>query len=469
MKIHRTIALVAILGLLPVVGGLAAQETNRDIDVNALLQRIEELEQRVKIMDRKRELGDEAAAEKAKVTPTVSIGAGGLQVRSADSNFVFRFRGYVQADGRFYAEDESPNGNRNDTFLLRRVRPIFEGTVYERFDYRLMLDFPSGATASAANDVYVQDAYLNARILPQFQVQVGKFKEPVGLERLQSGANLLFIERAYPTQLVPNRDVGLQVHGDLAGGLLRYEAGVFNGVANGGSGDNEQYDDEKDFAARLFATPFIKSGNDWLRGLGVGVAGTYGHQDGPLRSFVTPGQQTFFSYTTGTGTNANVAADGKIWRVSPQAYYYKGPFGIFAEYALSSQHVQRTAAGTSVSETLRNTGWAVSASWFVTGEDNSFKAVTPGKPFTFGGEGWGALELTARYAQLNADNDTFPLYANPDTAASKASSWGVGANWHLNRNVKLSLDYEQTEFDGGNTDFLKDGEKVILTRAQFSF
>ena len=40
--------------------------------------------------------------------------------------------------------------------------------------------------------------------------------------------------------------------------------------------DNEQGDDEKDIAARLFATPFIKSENEWLRGLGFGVAGTVG-------------------------------------------------------------------------------------------------------------------------------------------------------------------------------------------------
>jgi phosphate-selective porin OprO/OprP len=468
VKLNKLIAASLVLAAQGGVKEIWAQSS--DVDVKALLQRVEELEQKVKIQDRKRELNDEAAAEKAKTAAAVSIGASGLQIRSADTNFVLKLRGYVQADARFYPDDAS-TGTRNDTFLLRRVRPIIEGTVAERFDYRLMLDFPSGSPATAGNNGLVQDAYLNARIYPWLQVQVGKFKEPVGLERLQSGANLLFIERGYPTQLVPNRDVGLQVHGDVLGGGLRYEVGVFNGVANGGSADNEQADDEKDVAARLFATPFVKSDNDWLRGVGFGVAGTYGEQDGALRSLVSPGQQTFFTYTTGTGAvgSPNVTADGKIWRVSPQAYYYVGPFGVFGEYVVSSQEVRQTAGAVIVQDTLRNTAWQVAASWFLTGEENSFKAVTPRSPFKFEGEGWGAFELTARYGALDVDDDTFPTFASAATSASKATSWGTGVNWHLNRNVKLSLNYEQTNFEGGTSPLLRNGEKALLTRAQFSF
>lgn len=468
MKLNKLIAASLVLAAQGGVKTVWAQKP--DVDVKALLQRVEELEQKVKIQDRKRELNDEAAAEKAKTAAAVSIGAGGLQIRSADTNFVLKLRGYVQADARFYPDDAS-TGTRNDTFLLRRVRPIIEGTVAERFDYRLMLDFPSGSPTSAGNNGLVQDAYLNTRIYPWLQVQVGKFKEPIGLERLQSGANLLFIERGYPTQLVPNRDVGLQVHGDVLGGGLRYEVGVFNGVANGGSGDNEQADDEKDVAARLFATPFVKADNDWLRGVGFGVAGTYGEQDGALRSLVSPGQQTFFTYTTGAGTIAapNVTADGKIWRVSPQAYYYVGPFGVFGEYVISSQEVRQTAGAAITLATLRNKAWQVAASWFLTGEENSFKAVTPKNPFKFDGEGWGAFELTARYGELDVDDDTFPSFASAAASASKAASWGAGVNWHLNRNVKLSLNYEQTNFEGGTSPLLNNGEKALLTRAQFSF
>src|SRR6185503_7298178 len=155
------------------VGGLAAAPTvfaDEAADtVKELRKHIEELDQKVRILERKTELDKEVASEKAKTTALVGAGANGFSIRSAETNFVLRLRGYIQADARFYADDHSA-GTANDTFLLRRVRPILEGTVFEKYDFRLMLDFGSGATATAANNAYVQDAYFTARFLPELQL-----------------------------------------------------------------------------------------------------------------------------------------------------------------------------------------------------------------------------------------------------------------------------------------------------------
>ena len=71
---------------------------------------------------------------------------------------------------------------------------------------------------------------------------------------------------------------------------------------------------------------------------------------------------------------------------------------------------------------------------------------------------WGAWEIAARIGELDVDNDAFPVYANPANSATKAFSWGVGLNWHLNRNVKVNLNYDQTDFKGGAaTDLLRKG------------
>ena len=460
-----------LLGV-PLTSSVPAQTADPSETIKTLSQRIEDLEQRIKILDRKRELDQEAVAERAKTTATVSAGASGFSIRSADTNFVLKVRGYVQADARFYPDDNSA-GTANDSFLLRRVRPIFEGTVFDKYDYRVMLDLGSGAAATAANNGFVQDAYVNARFWPAFQIQAGKFKEPVGLERLQSGANLLFVERGYPTQILPNRDVGFQIQGDLFHGALNYAMGAFNGVADGGSGDFETADDEKDVAWRLFSHPFKNSNSTSLPGLGIGVSGTFGNQEGALRTYASPGQQRFFAYRTSTVAGApNVLADGDHWRLSPQGYYYWGPFGLFAEYAISAQNVRQAGggAGAGSSANLVNSGWQVSASYILTGEDNSFKALTPTRPFTIGGDGWGAWEVTARAGQLDIDNDSFPVFANATTSATEATSWGIGLNWHLNKNVKANLNYEQTNFKGGDANALTaNGEKVVLTRIQFSF
>src|SRR6266850_2321776 len=106
--------------------------------VEELRSLVEELNQKVRVLERKAELETETATEKAKSATSVSIGSTGFQVRSADSNFVLRVRGYLQADTRWYPDDYR-GGTINDTFLMRRVRPIFEGTVFQKYDYRIML------------------------------------------------------------------------------------------------------------------------------------------------------------------------------------------------------------------------------------------------------------------------------------------------------------------------------------------
>ena len=464
----RTVALtVSAVSTLWAANPVLAQENQT---IRELKSQVEELDQKLRVVERRLELERDASAEKSKSTPVISAGAGGFSFRSADTNFVLKLRGYIQADSRWFIDDGI---DANDTFLLRRVRPIFEGTVFDKYDFRVMLDFGSGASSSAANNGFLQDAYLNARFLPEFQLQFGKFKEPVGLERLQSGANLLFVERAYPTQLLPNRDAGVQLHGELFGGTLNYAVGIFNGVADGGSGDFETADDEKDGAARLFAQPFRHLDNTALKGLGIGFAGTYGNQEGALRSFVSPGQQRFFAYRSSTAATApNVEADGDHIRLTPQGYYYWGPLGIFGEYAISSQDVRQVGGGAGAGEVaeLRHTAWQVAASYVLTGEENSSRGITPKRPFNLSGGGWGAWEIAARYSELDIDDDTFPIFANPDTSATGAKSWTIGVNWHLNRNVKFNLNYEQTDFEGGaENPITAQKEHAILTRAQISF
>ena len=475
MKFQHIILPTFLVGSLTVVTSLFADEATET--VKDLRKHIEELDQKVRILERKTELEKDASTEKARTAASVSAGAGGFSIRSADTNFVLKFRGYIQADARYYADDHSA-GTANDTFLLRRVRPILEGTVFEKYDFKLMLDFGSGVTASAANNSYVQEAYVNARFLPQFQIQAGKFKESVDLERLQSGANMLFVERGYPTQLAPNRDVGVQLQGDFGGApgssLFSYAVGAFNGVADGGSGDIDTADDEKDLAGRLFAHPFKGSDVEGLRGLGIGIAGTYGDQDGVLRSYTSVGQQRFFAYRASAtpATAPNTVANGIHWRVAPQGYYYYGPLGLFGEYIFSNQQVQQAGAGTGAGTfaELRHTAWQVAASYFLTGEENSFQAVSPKNPFSPAKGGWGAWEVAARFGGFDVDDDAFPVFANPASSATEAFSWGLGLNWHLNKHVKVSVNYDQTDFKGGSaTDLLGKGEKAVFTRAQISF
>ncbi|MFL6198711.1 MAG: OprO/OprP family phosphate-selective porin [Thermoanaerobaculia bacterium] len=440
-----------------------AEETTEAEPPQSVEERLDELDQKVRVLDRKSELDKEQAAEKAKTAGQATAGKDGFSLKSADGAFQLKLRGYTQLDGRFYGgDDERP---ANDTFLLRRIRPIFEGTLFKIFDFRIMPDFAQGQTV-------LFDGYLEGRFSPAFKVRAGKFKPPVGLERLQSATDTFFVERAFPTSLVPNRDLGIQVSGDLAGGGVNYAIGYFNGVPDGVNGGDVDAEDDKDLAARIFFTPFAK-GTGPLKGLGFGVAASQGSTTGTLTAtglpaYRTPGQQTFFSYRT-DGTAPNTAfADGDRTRLSPQGYLYVGPFGILAEYVQSSQEVRRAA----VVEELENEAWQVAASWVIAGGEPSFRGVNPKTVFDPAAHTWGAFELVARISSLDVDDEAFPLFANPASAASAADSLGIGLNWYLNRNLKVMLDYERTEFDGGGGiagvgD--REDENVLFSRFQIAF
>jgi phosphate-selective porin OprO/OprP len=422
-------------------------------------EKLQELDQKIRVLDRKIEIDKEAAAEKAKTAGQAVAGKDGFFLRSADGNFVFRARGYVQLDGRFWVNDEQKP--QVETFLLRRVRPIFEGTVYKIFDFRIMPDFGGGTTV-------LQDAYLEARFTPAFRVRAGKFKPPVGLERLQSATDLLFVERALPTNLVPNRDLGVQLGGDLAGGVVSYALGVFNGVPDGSSADADTNND-KDLAGRIFFQPFV-TGAGPLKNLGFGVGASQGNQTGTpaapgLAPYKTPGQQNFFSYRSDTTAAGTTIADGTRFRLAPQGYFYSGPFGLLAEYVISRQDVRRDL----VSDRLEHKSWQVAGSWVIAGGEPSYRGVNPKAVFDPAAHTWGAFELAARYSELKLDDATFPTFASITSSARSAKAWAVGLNWYLNRNLRLLFDYEATKFEGGAATGDREDEKIFFSRFQVAF
>jgi len=431
--------------------------------INELKQQIQELDQKVRILERQKELDTEAADAKAKDTPRITVGSSGLSVGSADSNFVFQLHGQVQVDTRTFFNDRDNHGHSiqgNDTFLLRRARPIFSGTVYRDFDFMFVPDF-------AGSSPQIFDAYLNYRYAPWLQVRAGKFKTPVGLEQLQADQYTFFNERSLATDLVPNRDIGFQLWGDVGSGRLSYAAGVFNGVADGRNSGNSDFEDHREFAGRIFLQPFKTTSLTALQNLGFGVGGSWGNTfsnaTGLPSAFLTDGQQQLFAYTNG------VVASGEHWRLSPQGYYYYGPFGLLGEYVISNQKV---AKGSS-SATLNNTAWQIAAGWVLTGEDATYAGVTPRHPFDPRSNQWGAVQVVARYAELNIDNNTFPTYANPATSASGAEAWAVGLNWYLNKSIRVNASYSRTTFDGNinpkAATVVRQPEEVVFTRVQLAF
>jgi phosphate-selective porin OprO/OprP len=425
-------------------------------------------------------------------TPQIYAGPGGFAFSSKDGDNQIRFHGEFAFDGRFYDDDITPEGSRS-TWLLRRARPIIEGTFANIFDFRFNPDFAGGKTV-------IQDAFVAARFNPAFVVTAGKFKEPFGLERLQQSPNNRFIELGLPSDLVPNRDLGVQMSGTFPfiAGTLIYQVGYFDGVVDGVSTDanstpDVDTNDKKDWAARLFAQPFLKAGSA-LKGLGAGIAVSYTNEVGSttntlLPTYKTETQRSFFTYDVARSVLGNtpaagaVIANGERLRWSPQAYYYYRSFGVLGEYVGESQDVSRTFGTGNAAFTRRARlspdSWQLTTTYLLTGDDASFGTVTPRRPYVAGQPGWGALELAARYSELTLDSATFSnpaggvihdWFADPSAQPRRATAYTFGVNWYLTTNVAWYLDYTETSFDGGAPGGKDRGdESAFFTRFQVAF
>jgi phosphate-selective porin OprO and OprP len=478
VKIRRAAAAASIAALLP-LAGVALAQTATPGDSNADLRReIEDQKQRLAVLERKLEINDEATKAAAASAPKITASASRFQIGSSDgANFV-RLRGTLFADTRVYGGDSAPE--TADTFILRSVRPTVEGTFGNIYDFRFTPDFGSGRSI-------VVDAYAAARFKPGLVVTVGKFKPSVGLERLESEPDLRFMERGLPTLLVPNRDLGVQLSGEIAGGAFAYQLGYFNGVTDGQSSDNlatpdVESDTGGDYAARVFFQPFINSDNFNLRGLGVGVGSTW--QDLPgsaanpyLPAYRSQGQLSTFAYRANTATGAvpNNAtyANGERVRLAPQLYYYRGSVGFLGEYTQVKQDVSRTIGALRRSDTLTNTAWQAQFSWFITGEEEGYRGYTPQTTFQPGKSGSGAWELVARVQELDIDDDAFiggaTSFANPLTAVSKIKDYGVGVNWYPWNTVKFSLNYDLSSFEGGAATGDRLDERALFGRFAINY
>jgi phosphate-selective porin OprO and OprP len=375
----------------------------------------------------------------------------GFFIQSANGDFRLLFGFIAQMDDRFVVDD--PLHAVTDTFTIRKIRPTWSGRIARYFDFKVMPDLGNGT-------VVMQDAYLDIHFSPKFRVRTGKDKAPVGMELLQSDGFLLFPERALASSLVPNRDIGVQVQGDVFGNHLYYAAGLMNGIPDGTSSTTElDSNNGKDLLGRVVLTPWrtAKMPQRPLNGLGFAMGASTGHELGPLPSFKTSVQQTYFSY-------AGAAADGTRRRLTPSVFYYYKSFGGFGEYMRSSQWVAKNA----VRRYITNNAWEATGSLVLTGEAASDRGVHPKNNFDPAAGHWGALQILGRFTELTVDPEAIDAGLASAGSSRQAQSFTIAANWYPNPYVKLYGTFERTVFDH-NASGPRHAENAILIRSQLGF
>ena len=467
--------------------GAVIQEERTSLDPDA----------RLSLVERKQELVEEDAAKKAATTPAISFNEKGFVIKSADGNHALRMGGCLQLDGRQYINEESDTANQ---FLIRRARVYATGTLWKYVDFRFMPDFGTLDQQGTANTAIICDAWLNFNVQKEFQIQVGKFKPPLGLEMLQADQNTVFMERGPVGQLQPNRMLGFMPNGLLFDDTLNWAVGVF---ADAPDNYTQTVDTQTGYnvIARLFARPFVNEADE-LTNLGFGVAGSYMNGDDPaasknpqnngLNSFASDAGNKFFNWNTSTGVTKN----GACWRINPQAFYYYGPWGIQTEYIVESQKLSLISGSASQQRPISDTSWAWQTilTYNITGEDNSFDTLVPANNFDFfeseDPDAVGLWQLAFRADQIQLDSDLFnqPNSSNTFVGSGGAynnargyHSYSLGLSWYLNPNFRAYLDGVYTIWDyasspktGGNgvpakNQIISNNEIGITARIQCFF
>ena len=416
----------------------------------------------------------------------VDAGPGGFGVRSANKESQLRFHLQVQADAKFW-HGTTP-AKVNETFFLRRAIPWIDGTLPYGISFLVAPDFSqinSTNTAAQANAaIILPDAYFQIKILDELQFRFGKFRAPIGLERLQPTGQLFFNEFALATELTPLRDVGAQVQGEIAKGYAGYALGVFNGAVDNAYTDLDpsRY---KDVEGRVYAQPLGAPSSDSLQYAIIGIAGTIGRKSGALQNsgqstnlptYKSPGGAAIFSYkAVATGTTADLTntaiASGQQRRINAHGYYSVGPFGLLAEYIYSQQRVGFNYDNTRVG----NQGWTAEASLFLYGGNASYSQAKIATPFDLQAGTFGAFEVVGRASQLRFDESAFGAKTDTtkpvdETASVKhATELAGGLNWYFSRCVRFLFSYNRTSYKGGAASGDRPTENVFFGRAQLNY
>jgi hypothetical protein len=301
---------------------------------------------------------------------------------------------------------ENP-GDSKASFRVRRAKTRLEGWFWRKeltFDFSLAW---AGPDPGVSNGTPLEDVRISYDVSGHgaFRVSVGQFKVPFGRQEQTSSGRLQFNDRDLLSgditsplsgNFTHGRDVGIDVEGLLAGDLVEYGAGVFNGNArNALDNDNTKFQ----YDAHVTFQPF---GNVALS------EGDFETKDKPLLAIGAE----FENNNLHGATNAN-DFDTTTWG-GYAIFKYKGA-SLFAEY-FPRNLVPETGAS------FNSNGYHVQAGYFLKRD---------------------VFEVAFRYASWD------PTSAIPNNDQSEV---GGSANYYIKKhNLKFQADYRKLEDKGANT------------------
>ena len=369
-------------------------------------------------------------AQEAKVPLGSEARNGKLVFESKDEAFKWWFDSRLQIDGAMYFENKNAMSN-GATF--RRLTFALKSVLWKDWQSELDVDFAEAVSTKSQTDL--RDMWIKYTF-PHFNLslQAGNFKEPFGMERLNSSRLLTFLERSAVSNALPlGRRIGLSArywteYAQATAAIMGHEAGTRI--------DKGQRDEGFSTNLRLSGAPINEHGQN----LHIGLAGSYKIPDAVAD--LTPNTIEISARTETYVFNPKFLHSGDITdvnyynRYGGELMYINGPFYFQSEFMGTT--VKRWFDKTSVN--VR--GAYATATWMITGETRDYY-VDEGEvgPVEAPKNSWGALELAARYSMLDLND------AGAGVNGGKSNQIMLGVNYYPNVNIKLQFNYSVVDLD----------------------
>ncbi len=478
MSFRLSRILLASAGIVALsTGAHAAAGTAQQSKIDGLQQQIDDLS--AQVADLKRGTSDQYAdvvrKQGDKPDVTVSIKNGRPSFKSADGDFSLDIRALVQFDSAYYADGKVPIGTDfSSGSNFRRARLGVQGTLFKDWSYQFLYDM--GGSGSEGSSI--ASAYIQYDGLGELHWKIGAYPTPESFDDTTSASDLLFLERAQPTDLARS----------LAGSdgrdgttLFAYDDNYF--VAASYTGDLVQdtgvFDEQQAVVGRAAYRLF--KGDDSNFAIGADSSYVFKIADtaaGPgtvkaLRLRERPELNVDDNNIRLIDTGNIDASKVLEWGVEATGNWHS----LYAQGGYFNFDVTRRA---SALPDPSFDGWYLQGSWVLTGEAKPYNASTgsyslpkPRDSFSFDHSGIGAWELAARYSVLDLNDNAGAAGFHTPVGGMRGGEqkiWTAGVNWYPNNAIRFVLDYQHTDVSRLNAAGGDIGAKLdaVSLRAQLS-
>ena len=415
-------------------------------------------------------------------------GPSGVSFQTADGAFKSHIGFYMQEDFNWFhpqagVKRANQLGNYSDGTFFRRIRPFWEGTAYDTFEWNIM----PALEQIQNNLINLDEVFVGVYGIPLIgRVRVGHMKVPQGLEgnQFSSSRTQTFQENAAYTDAFYNIfGTGICFCNSYLDDRVTSQAMMYRNDTSYTRSNNTAVDfGDGAYAATGRLTALLLDEAEDRHLLHVGVSGTYRKAEnadstlgltGPsqvrfqARPELRDAQGNFPTAGALPGNSSRLVDTGILngtgsTVIGTELMYILGPFSAQGEWAVNYANDLTTglpAAGARRSslntQTRSFNGGYVQLSYFLTGEtrqyDKAFGRIgsnyIANRPFSNfwlkrdenGGLTWGsgAWEVAARYSYLNLNDG--PIQGGVEGSTS------LGLNWYLCNNVKVQFEYVNSQ------------------------